>query len=166
MGVINFGNEFGNSDIMDEFLGYNLVNDDNVMSSMLNLLILGYNDLIYRKENNIRGNFFKPDESNDINSWKKSNNSVMQFVEECCEINNVSMVSSRGLYNYYKNEWNLGGNKMSEKKFISMVKESYELETKIKRKNGKQLRCILGLKCIDCSDSNHTININNKFVNF
>lgn len=89
----------------------------------------------------------------------KINNPISEFIDSCCKIDNNSMISSRGLYNYYKNEWNLGGNKMSEKKFISMVKESYELETKIKRKNGKQLRCIIGIKCIDCGEYNKTINI-------
>ena len=160
--IINFSNEFGDSNIMDEFLGSDLVNDDNVMSSMLNLLIEGYNEILYRKENKIKGEFFKSNEINDINDWKKTNNSVMQFVDDCCEIDNNSMVSSRGLYNYYRNDWNLGGSKMSENKFISILKESYDLISKRKRIDNKRLMCLIGIKF---NENNRSINIDDKFVN-
>jgi group I intron endonuclease len=97
----------------------------------------------HRKPNKIIEKI-KTNEMN-INDQNKANNSAIQFVEECCEINNNSIFSSRALYNYYS-DWCFGGHKMSEKKFISIIKESYDLKSSRKRIDNKQLTYILGLK--------------------
>jgi group I intron endonuclease len=86
----------------------------------------------------------KTDEMN-IDGQDKTNNSAIQFVEECCEINDNSMISSRGLYNYYS-DWSFGGSKMPENKFISTLKKSYNLKSLRKRIDNKRLMYILGLK--------------------
>ncbi|RPI07203.1 MAG: hypothetical protein EHM64_00175, partial [Ignavibacteriae bacterium] len=147
--VVNFGNEFGNVDKMDEFLSDKLLEDEDVMSTMLNHLIEGYKQLIHRKENDIRGNFFKEDDGECMNTWKKENNSVLQFVDEVCELNNNYSVSSRELYKYYRDEWNLNGSKLSEAKFVTMLKDELNLTSKRKKVNGKLITTLYGIKSVD-----------------
>lgn len=142
---IHFNNEFG--DKMNEFLSDELLNDKNVMSSTLNLLIKGYNLILERKKISKVGSFFKEDENNQ--NWKIKNNQVLEFVNECCVIGGNYKCSTRDLYNYYKNDWNLGGFKISETKFVRLLKEGLHLETKRIRINNKQQTMIYGITCDD-----------------
>lgn len=143
--IVNFKNEFG--DKMNEFLGTYLLNDADVMSSLLNLLIDGYRKLLFRKENNIIGNFFKADEISHIEEWQRENNSALQFIHDCCEINSMYSCSTRELYLMYRDEWNLGGSKLSETKFIKGVKDKYKLETIRKTIKSEKLSIITGIRC-------------------
>ena len=163
--IVHFNNEFGNSDKVDEFLGESLLNDKDVMSSMLNLLIWGYIELISRKKANIKGNFFKDNESKDIENWKIENNSALQFTQECCKLKNDKYVVSRDLFKYYKDVWNCGGGKLSETKFIKEIREHYNLD-KIRKytKNNKKINCIEGLHFIDDDDAAKMINFENRVI--
>jgi P4 family phage/plasmid primase-like protien len=140
--IVNFEHEFG--DKMDEFLGDKLLKDNDVMSSMLNYLIIGYKELMYRKENNITTPFFA--ENNYIEDWKKENNSAFQFVDEECIVSNDYEISSRELYKEYRDNWNLGSFKMSESKFIKEIKEHYKLNSIRKRANNMRSMFLIGLK--------------------
>lgn len=156
--VVNFKNEYGNK--MDEFLSVRLMEDENVLSSLLNYMIDGVKQIIDRKNNGTIGNFFKVDEESHIKDWKKENNSVLQFVDECCEINNVYECSVRDLYYYYRDEWNVGGSKMSEKKFSTIITDELDVEKNRKSIKGKKVMMFKGLKCTDEACNNDS-NINN-----
>ncbi len=146
---VHFNNEFGKR--MNEFLKSQLLNDKDVMSSMLNLLIKGYNLLLERKKSNDINTFFKADENND--DWKKQNNPVLQFVDECCVLSANYRCSSRDLYMYYKTDWNIGGSKLSETKFLKILKTELNLITKRERINGRQCMMLYGITCDDLVDS-------------
>jgi len=145
--VVNFKNEFGKAEKNDEFLGSKLLNNDEVMSTMLNYLVEGYHDILYRKKHSIKGNFFKKDEVSHIDEWKRNNNSALSFIYECCEISNDFECPSRSLWQYYNNNWNLNGSKLSEKKFISIIKDELDISTKRKPVNNKKVTFFIGLKC-------------------
>lgn len=143
---INFKNCF--IDKMNEFLGIELLEDKDVMSSMLNLLMNGYRLLLDRKKTHTTKNFFKEDEKNI--DWKEANNPIAQFVKECCVLGENYKISSRDLYLHYKNEWNLGGAKVAENKFGMILKEDYDIKKKLVRdSNGKQKNMLIGLTCDD-----------------
>ena len=80
-----------------------------------------------------------------IDGQDKTNNSAIQFVEECCEIDSNGIFGSRALYNYYS-DWCFGGHKMSEKKFISIIKENYDLKCIRKTMPDGKIRCLKGIK--------------------
>jgi P4 family phage/plasmid primase-like protien len=145
--TVNFNNEYG--DCMNENLGEQLLNNPNVMSSMLNLLINGYHMILERKNNTIIGPFFGSldDERNQIKEWKKENNSVLQFIDDCCELNNMYCCSSRELYLIYRNDWNLNGSKLSETKFVKTIKEELKLKNERRTIKGIKTSIIMGLKC-------------------
>lgn len=151
---INFGNSF--ADCMNEFLGSQLLENKDVMSSLLNLLVNGYRLLLDRKSKNTSDNFFKEDEKNE--DWKTVNNPIVQFVNDCCVLGSNYKISSRDLYLYYKCDWNLGGSKLSETKFITMIKDKYHLESKVFRINKKQVRCLLGIACDEIINDEVTSN--------
>jgi P4 family phage/plasmid primase-like protien len=146
---IHFNNEYGHR--MNEFLKEQLLNDQNVMSSMLNLLIEGYQSLIVRKNEKIYKNFFKDEENND--DWRKANNPIMQFVDDCCEVGSNYKCSSTDLYLYYKNEWNLGGSKVSQTKFVKLLKDEYDIENKLIRDDNRRCRFLHGITCDELLNS-------------
>jgi len=143
---VNFKNEFGDNKIMDEFLGERLLNNVDVMSSMFNYLCEGYEMVIQRKVNNMKGSFFKDDEVSHIDNWRRGNNSAISFFEDCVIKDSDYMCSTRDLYNYYNEYWNHGGGKLPENKFIEILKKEYKLETKRPWLNNKKDRphCLVG----------------------
>lgn len=145
--IVNFENEYGDSSKNDEFLGSRLLSDENTLSSLLNYLIDGYNQIIYRKNNSIKGSFFKNDEVSHISEWKRTNNSVLQFIHECCNIDKDFKCSTRKLWRYYYNNWNLKGSKLSERKFVCIIKEELNIETKREIINDKKTTMAIGLGC-------------------
>jgi P4 family phage/plasmid primase-like protien len=155
--VVNFKKEFGNC--MNEFLGEQLLENKNVTSSMLNLLINGYHKFLERKKSNTIGSYFKKDEISHIKEWKKENNSALQFIDDCCELNNMYCCSTRELYLMYSKEWNIGGAKMSEVKFIKSIKEEFKLKTERRQIKSVQLTIIIGLKCKSNSEFNQYQNL-------
>lgn len=145
--VINFKNEYGDIKKRNEFLYAQLIEDKKVMSTMFNWLVMGYERLMYRKENMIMGAFFKKNETKEIEEWIISNNPVIQFFNDNCEKNDMYKCSSRDLYNYYLNNWNKGSNKFAEKKFILMLCEEFNLEKKRIIYKGEKITVIIGIKC-------------------
>jgi phage/plasmid-associated DNA primase len=133
------------------FLREQLLNDKDTMSSLLNLLIQGYQLLLKRKSERTIKNFFKDDENND--DWKKQNNPIMQFVDECCVLGSNYKCSSTDLYLYYRNSWNLGGSKVSQVKFVGILKEEYGIENKLMRDGNRRGMFLKGITCDEIIDN-------------
>jgi phage/plasmid-associated DNA primase len=118
------------------------------MSSLLNLLVKGYLYFKERYQINDKGNYFKDDELSSIERWKLDNNQILQFVEECCVVSNDYEMPSRELYNFYYHTWNINSSKLSERKFLTELKEELNIPNNNKRKNykGFKVSFIQGIK--------------------
>lgn len=152
--IVHFNNEYGHYSKTNEFLAEQLLNDNDVMSSMLNYLIEGYQIYLDRKNSQTKGDYFKNDSDKVINDWKISNNSALQFVDECCQLGSNYKIPSRDLWEFYFNEWNRGSSKFGEKKFISMLKEEYNLITDRLVVDNIRKSYIIGITCDELLESN------------